>query len=301
MTTSILFAVSALGRSRAATYLVGILLYSGYFLAAGWTNSPLMAQSSVVAPEEFSLFAFADPFGISAFFDQTRFWTVDQKNSQLIGLGGALLASRSWALAVGCLSLGVVFWRFQFQPRLVGGRRLFSRLLSFLRPSADPAPEVPHAMANMPNSYLTVAPERRLLFWGPLAAIVKLEVRSLFTSLPFLGMWALWILIVTSEILTGVFRGDYGSSVHPTSGLLAELIGGPLPEVLPATPRLFRGRNCVARPRLSFSRADRSISDIQWSLLCIEGRTGDPVIGRMDIHGDCAGSWNPGPGRFRGD
>jgi len=62
-----------------------------YIIASIFGNSPLIAGSQTSAPEAMSLFAKLDPLGMAAFFEQTKYWTAQQRNTLQLSLSGNFL------------------------------------------------------------------------------------------------------------------------------------------------------------------------------------------------------------------
>ena len=58
--------------------------------------------------------ALLDPFGMTALSIATRYWTVFQKNTQVLPLEGLYLWNRVLWVGVSLLILGFAIWRFQF-------------------------------------------------------------------------------------------------------------------------------------------------------------------------------------------
>jgi ABC-type transport system involved in multi-copper enzyme maturation permease subunit len=81
---AILFSVAALTRSMLATYASLVALCVGYAVAAAFIGN---LENERIA-------SLVDPFAISAFTVSTRFWTVYEKNSQLLTLDGPFLYNR---------------------------------------------------------------------------------------------------------------------------------------------------------------------------------------------------------------
>ena len=106
--SSIFFAVGALTRNAFAVHTQGIVLL------IGWS----MAQALIGKVDDRTLAALLDPVGLSAFELLTRYWTVAEKNTQEVSLGGVLLANRLlWsAVALGVAALTVALFRFRSAP-----------------------------------------------------------------------------------------------------------------------------------------------------------------------------------------
>lgn len=95
---AVFFALATITRSMMATYLGVIGFVSAFFVLLGAFEDRPRLQTAV---------ALAEPFGVRALADASRYWTVAQLNAQLPEFGGALLWNRLlWlGVAVGCLAL----------------------------------------------------------------------------------------------------------------------------------------------------------------------------------------------------
>jgi len=102
--TAIFFALAALARKMLPVYVAGVLVLIGYFVVAQNSNA---FQTSVH-------FALLDPLGGAAIDRMTRYWTPFQRNTQLIPLGGILLANRLLWLGIGAMFFILAYARFSF-------------------------------------------------------------------------------------------------------------------------------------------------------------------------------------------
>ena len=102
--TAIFFSVAALWRKMLPVYVASVLVLIGYFVVAQNSNS---MQNSMY-------FALLDPLGGAAIDRITRYWTPFQRNTQLIPLGGILLANRLLWLGVGATFIIVAYAKFSF-------------------------------------------------------------------------------------------------------------------------------------------------------------------------------------------
>ncbi len=82
--SALFYAIAARFRSMMALYLIAVVLLVLYIV------------SGTVArlPEYRALAALLDPFGLRTFFDVTRYWTIQEKNTLLVGFEGVLLQNR---------------------------------------------------------------------------------------------------------------------------------------------------------------------------------------------------------------
>jgi len=103
--TAIFFALATLTRKMLPVYVAGVVVLIGYFVVA--QNSGSAFGTSVH-------FALLDPLGGAAIDRMTRYWTPFQRNTQLIPLGGILLANRLLWLGVGAIFMVAAYVRFSF-------------------------------------------------------------------------------------------------------------------------------------------------------------------------------------------
>lgn len=206
----LIFAIATLTRSALASYVGSVFIYVLYFVVSALTNSPLMAAT--VAGRESPRFAsLFDPFGLSAFFEQTKYWTPAERNTELVSLTGNFLINR-----LGWLVLGAAAWAAVY--------RLFAfRVMQGSRKAAKPAEasEAPTAARYLPVTTTTHSQ------WAAYASATRTEIRS-FLSLPFLALTLLWAGLAASEIISTIDNGEYGSALHPTTGIVLSAIQLPL-------------------------------------------------------------------------
>ncbi|WP_299158543.1 M1 family aminopeptidase [uncultured Tenacibaculum sp.] len=212
--SAIVFSVSTLTKSNIATYASAVFIYMLYFISAIFLNSPLLAQSVPATPEAMALAAVADSFGVAAFFEQTQFWTPFQKNTQLLSFSGLFLLNRLvWVL----LSVGV----------LLATYRVFSfrKISKKVKKETKQKKETTQLLRYTPIETLHNLKAQKLAF----LALLKLELKSIFKSLPFIAVLVMWLFIVFSELYSTVIGGgEYGVSNYPFTNSLIALILSPL-------------------------------------------------------------------------
>lgn len=115
-----LFTIAALARQTIPVYLGAIAVFIGYIVAANyWTeiDSPMLS-------------ALADPLGVNALQAMTRYWTVAERNTRLVGFPAMLLWNRALWLAIGLMIFVLLYRTFRFvhsegTGRVRLGRRRF--------------------------------------------------------------------------------------------------------------------------------------------------------------------------------
>jgi ABC-2 type transport system permease protein len=211
--TALLFAVAVLTRNAIATYAASVVLYVLYFVSAALTNSPLMAGSKPGAGGG-TLPALLDPFGLTGFFDVTRYWTAAQKNSLFIPLEGVLLFNRLIWIAAALGILAIVYRGFTFRIRRTSGKR------RDLSPKESPRAE--RTWKDLPS----IRPAGTSWFATYLSR-TKLEIRALWTKSTLL-LLLLWLGWAVSEIYGSVLTGEYNSTSYPVTSLLLGAIESPV-------------------------------------------------------------------------
>ncbi len=128
--------------------------------------------SNLVDPEQVDLLAMIDPFGQSAFADVSRYWTVFERNSELVPIAGNLLINRVLWIGLGVLALLFTSWKYTFS--------LDPSPLSRKRKSRK-GMKPPPAIANM-----SVTPVFNALTpWRQFLSQVSIDLSGIYKSVPF--------------------------------------------------------------------------------------------------------------------
>jgi ABC-2 type transport system permease protein len=227
--TSILVAVTLKKQNAFATYITAISLFIFFWVSMMFIGAPVTGSMVFKEPSVVSIFALLDPFGTSAFFEQSQFWTPTQKNEQLFSLSGSLLLNRvvwlSIALAVFLYLGKVVIQHFQPSENTLSKKRKNSRNNSQKKskvintvPSFIPAQFNKHLEAPLVTTD-TKGVKFQLLALLTLSAI---EIKQI------VGQWAFRVLVILVTGLAivgmlmavGVFSSGIFSGRYPTTVLL---------------------------------------------------------------------------------
>ncbi|HEX8244318.1 MAG TPA: hypothetical protein VF541_12495, partial [Longimicrobium sp.] len=211
---AVIFAVAVLSRSVLASYVGSVFLYMLYMVVAMMIGSPLMAGATPQSPQAMARAALLDPFGISAFFQQTWYWTPAQRNTQLLALDGYFLANRLLVVALTAAIL-VVTWRL-FSFRLAAGAR---------PAKAEADVEAPRGGGRYRP--VAVAPEGAAGRWAALRVSTLREFRATAASKPFLALLALWFCVAAISVESGPV-GEYRTRLYPTTATMLEALETPL-------------------------------------------------------------------------
>lgn len=228
-----LFAVATVTRRALPTYVGGVVAYAMYFVAALLIDSPLMAGTAPQSAQAVARAALLDPFGISAFYAETRFWTPEERNHRMLPLWGPLLFNRA-------LWLGVTGAILAFAARYVPSdrRRAVAR-------RADTA-SVPRTA-----TYEPVAVDHRSAFpWQLFRSTLRLEIRSLLGTWSFAVLALLWVMHSGIEVVSDIGRDEFGTRLQAATMLILPRIAEPL-AIIVAVALIYFIAEIVWRERAS--------------------------------------------------
>lgn len=201
---ALFFSVAALTRSMMAAYMAAL----GFMIA-------FVVLAAATDPERIGTLALIDPFGISAFEEITRYWTVFDRNERVPAFAGTLLYNRLIWLGVAGLALAVTLGRFRFT---LGSARWRWLRLRRVRPQVVP-PEVPDALPVVAPAQGWRVNAARL--WSQL----RMDVRGVVRSVPFYVLLAFGMFNVIGAFL-GAIAQLYGTPVLPVTPVMMQVIGG---------------------------------------------------------------------------
>ncbi|MGH7468122.1 MAG: ABC transporter permease/M1 family aminopeptidase [Longimicrobiales bacterium] len=201
--SALFFAVGALTRNIFAIYTQGILLLVAWSVTQQWLNgldNDTMANA-------------LDAFGLATLDLTTRYWTVVEKNAQLLSLNGVVLTNRLIWMGVSVLLLAatVVLFRFEAAPRRLGWRR---RARAGVKSTAPPA---------QPSAAPAAAPDfGRSTPIHQLASMVRFSFLRIVRDIPFLAISAIGAI----DLFMNSWYADqlYGVTVWPVTYTIAETV-----------------------------------------------------------------------------
>jgi ABC-2 type transport system permease protein len=203
---SLFFMVGAFTRKQMVVYLQGIILFAIYLIGVVY-----------VANNQDNLNPFwpsvLDPLGVSALQTATRYWTVVEKNSQLLSFSGVIAYNRLLWCGVGVLSLLVTLRFFPFSAEALTMRKAKKIV-------AD-------------DDDLVVAPARttfrtaRQRFtasttWAQFISLTKARLNNVVRELPFV---ALVLIAIVLFVLNGKDAGRFFDvPVYPVTYLMILMV-----------------------------------------------------------------------------
>ncbi len=111
--TALVCATGFLTKNKLAVYVSGLFVFIGYQVTLIFSGSPLIAGGMPPTEQSMQMAAMLDPFGLSAFLQQTLEWSAMQRNTKLVSLGGTMLLNRMLYAAASALLVFVGNYFFQ--------------------------------------------------------------------------------------------------------------------------------------------------------------------------------------------
>ena len=212
--TAIIFSVGLISKNSMAIYASAILVYVLYFVCSFYFQSPILAGSEPAHAKDLIYAALGDPFGISAFMEQSQYLTPQQKNSTLVSLSGNFLINRILWVVISFGILGITYRLFSFRTLQEGKQKTYE---------SDKKEE---SEAGFHTTYIPVDTSARSLkfFWGSFLFQSKIGIKQLIKSLPFQAILAFTAFVIGSEFYTTLVEGgSYSESLYPVTAVLADL------------------------------------------------------------------------------
>jgi hypothetical protein len=208
---AVLCSMAWLSRNKLIIYVSGLCIYIFYIIGSIFSNSPLIAGAAVSSPEEMSLFAKLDPFGIAAFFEQTRYWTAVERNTEHLALNGNFLLNRLGTLTFSFLLIAIAYWKYKFQLQDRSGRKV---LLKEKKRSPTP------------NEYATISPsvDSPSHFKNTILSFVYTDFKMVMKGIPLLMIGILWTALLTIELVNGLSGAAGMGTQMATTGQMITII-----------------------------------------------------------------------------
>jgi ABC-type transport system involved in multi-copper enzyme maturation permease subunit len=208
--TAVLSFVGWISKNKMLVYVSGLLLYIFYMVALVYSGSPLMAQSMPQSQQAQAIAAFTDPFGFSAFFQQTAGWSVAQRNKQVISLSGVFLINR---LVILSISIGLIFIctnKFSFLK--TNKRKKIKTATLFPKSNAA----VIYKAVNTQHSFAAQA--------NALFSFTKIDLTYIVKTVPFVLTALALLFAVGMEMYAEIEKGIRIPQKYSSSGLMASTI-----------------------------------------------------------------------------
>lgn len=206
---TLLYATAITTRSAMATYIAGVLIYILYLAGSILGNSPLMASSDFSSSSPALIPVLLDPFGLTSFFGETKFWPVSDRNTLLLPLKGSFLLNRILWISFSILILSIVYRWFSFGLITKKAGKKEEEVKGFI-----------------PYSYRAIeaTPYTFVSKWQMIKSIMWMEIQSIFKSPSFYVLLLLWIFLIGTELSETLFHQLFGISLYPVTGYIVALV-----------------------------------------------------------------------------
>lgn len=216
---SLLTGLAWISRSKLIIYVGGLFIYILYVIGSIFSNSPVFAGASPATVEAMSLMAKLDPFGLAAFFEQTRYWTAFQKNNQFISLTGNLLFNRVLWISI---SLAVIFISY----RIFSFRKMNPKINKKEKVKKTEG-EVLKFIKFQKTEFQTARHNFEVL-----KSFVKIDLSLIIKGIPFVLIVIMLTGLLTIEISDEIDGGRRMAESITTTGLMITTLMDRLPVIL---------------------------------------------------------------------
>jgi ABC-type transport system involved in multi-copper enzyme maturation permease subunit len=204
---SLFFSLATLSRNLMFTY-AGVVVF---FMAYG------LAGTMLADIENEFLAALLDPFGFAAFFIETKYWTIAERNSAIPPLDSTLLSNRLLWMTVGVAILAFTYSRFRMTVT-ESKKRLKKRRITEQAIEASPASTMHAVHAPAPQTFSPATSFSQFLHQ------TRLEMGAVLRGVPFIVIMLFGVLNLIGGS-TGLEQLA-GTSVYPVTHLLLTVING---------------------------------------------------------------------------
>ncbi len=208
--TAVLSFAGWISKNKLIIYVSGLLLYMVYMVTLIYSGSPLMAGSLPQSEQARLISAFADPFGMSAYFYQTSSWTVEQRNTELIPLKGLFALNRMIVVLVSLLLIYISVRKFSFSKKQ-------SKISSKLKENTQKH-HLSFNYKRRPTQHNTRAQLKSLLSFS------KIHLTYIVKSIPFILALLFVLFTVGMEMYAAIEKGLRIPQQYVSSGLMATTI-----------------------------------------------------------------------------
>ncbi|WP_224364850.1 ABC transporter permease/M1 family aminopeptidase [Hyalangium versicolor] len=203
ITGAIFFSLAALTRRILPVYVSSVVLFVGYLIGGNLLKE---LDTKWIA-------ALIDPFGISAQGLVSQYWTVTEKNTQLLPLEGWFLVNRLAWMGLGAAVLAFTFLRF---------RRVHA--LDVRGPKEHATSSEPALSESLALSAPLHRDFRGATFLRLLPRLVRLDLKETVKNVYFVVMVLAGVLFV---LITSRSMGSlYGTNTWPVTYMVLGLVGG---------------------------------------------------------------------------
>lgn len=228
--TVIICCTAWFSKNKMFIYLSGLGIYVLYMVGSIFSNSPLIAGASPASDGAMNLSAKLDPFGMAAFFEQTRYWTAVQRNTTVLHLSGNLLFNRIAFILLSFALLFTAYKLFQFKVSSKKKNKVTGK----------------NELADRTHIYTKTATNSKGkgYFISTILSFIKIDLQSTIKSIPFVLLIGITLFMVGMEMYGAIEGGIRMPQFFVTTALMVNTILSTIP-ILLLLAMLFYGSELV--------------------------------------------------------
>src|SRR5215831_723676 len=238
---SVFFALAVLTRRMLPVYVGAVVALLGYFIGINLTGDV----------ERRTLAALVDPFGALAIDSVTHYWSIAEKNSQLLGLRGDFLLNRLLWTAVAAAIFAFTYRRFSFS----------SASAPAARPVLD-EPEMRSAPPALPRARLDFSARASR---GVYAALVRLQLRETVKSVFFVVIVLAGVLFIGSTAPT--IGKLFGTPTYPVTRQVITVVAGSFQVFILVVLTLYAGELVWRERDAGMAQIHDALPTPRWAVL----------------------------------
>ena len=233
-------------KNKMLVYLSGLGIYILYMVVSLFSNPPFIAGTSPSSERAMNLSAKLDPFGMAAFFEQTQYWTVLQRNTTVLQLSGNFLWNRIGVVLLAFILLIAAYHFFKFKIASQQKKKI----------AIANEEETKKYVYNKTATQLS----GKGYFISTIVSFLKIDLKSTVKSIPFVLLVVLTLFMLGMEMYKAIDGGIRLPQYFVTTALMMNAISTTLP-ILLLLAMLFYGSELVWKSKsVKFSAIENSIS-----------------------------------------
>jgi hypothetical protein len=209
---SFLFFLAYRTHKKLLVVIGGLLLYVLYMVLLVFSNSPFMSGSMPQSIEAQQISAILDPFGLSAYFFESRSFSVVQKNNGIVPLNNMFLLNRGIFLFISSFFLWSSCRAFSFS------RKQSHKSKKNIKVNAI------NTVVNLKSIKTPKLNFGSIMDFKSALSFTKLDLIYLFKSVVIAAVSLLLIFYIGMEMYADIDKGIRLPEKYATSGLLATSI-----------------------------------------------------------------------------
>lgn len=207
---SVLFLLAFATRKKLLVIVGGLLLYVIYMVSLLFSNSPFMAGALPQSITAQKISAILDPFGLSAYFFESRDFSPAQRNTISVPFGEYVMLNHFIFTLLSVLFLMLSYFSFSFSP--VSGKRKSSK-------HKNTASAINTIQLTSANTYFDLPQSLKSIL-----SFAKKDCTYLFKSISIIAISILLLFNCGMEMYAEIEKGIRIPQKYASAGLMATTI-----------------------------------------------------------------------------